>query len=136
MRNGVHLSTAIATALVAAAATTAAPTASARAMEEITVLAPHEVTVGRTYSGIPIKQITVQSRVGYGDLNLTTLTDAHKLRQRIRDAARVSCREIPVDVPVQGSSDRECIADAVDGAMTQANAVIASARARDAARYG
>jgi len=98
--------------------------AAAQPIEELTVTAAREVTVGKTSTGVPIKEITVQSRVSYGDLNLTTDEGVQTLEARIQDAATSSCKDIVVQFPVQGSSDKECIRRAVKEAMVQAQAAI------------
>ena len=110
------------------AALLASLSVSAQQVEELTVRAAREVTVGKTSTGVPITEITVESRVSFGDLNLTTDEGVRELESRIRDAAASSCRDIVVQFPVQGSSDAECIRRAVKGAMTEARQFIEAQR--------
>jgi len=128
MRNGLPIPAALVTVLLATAGLVVALPATAKPMEEIIVGAPHKAAVGRTTTGIPITQITVRSRVRYGDLDLTTRAGAAALENRIREAARTSCRSIDAQLPLDTSSDGNCIRHAVDGAMLQARAAIAGER--------
>lgn len=128
MRNGLPIPGALVTALLATAGLAVALPATAKPMEEIVVGAPHKTTVGRTTTGIPITQIAVRSRVRYGDLDLTSRAGAAALENRIREAARTSCRSIDAQLPLDRSSDRSCMRHAVDGAMLQARAAIAAER--------
>lgn len=128
MRNGLPIPGALVTALLATAGLAVALPATAKPMEEIVVGAPHKTTVGRTTTGIPITQIAVRSRVRYGDLDLTSRAGAAALENRIREAARTSCRSIDAQLPLDRSSDRSCMRHAVDGAMLQARAAMAAER--------
>ena len=98
-------------------------------LEVVTVEAAREATVGRTSTGVPIKEITIKSKVSYADLDLTTATGALSLENRIRETATSSCKEIKVDYPAAGSTDATCIKNAVDGAMVQARKAIDAKRA-------
>jgi UrcA family protein len=122
------LRTAIGSALLVAGLGLVSYSALTQPMEEVTVKAAREVTVGRTSTGVPIKEISIESTVNYADLDLTTDADAAELGKRIRDAATSSCKDIFVQFPVQGSTDKSCIKKAVDGAMVQAKAAIDAQR--------
>lgn len=112
------------TVLIGAALAGICAASLAQPVEEITVTAAREVTIGKTSAGVPIKEITVQSRVSFSDLNLTTDEGVKTLEARIRDAATSSCKDIIVQFPVQGSSDAECARRAVKDAMVQARQAI------------
>jgi UrcA family protein len=116
--------------LIAAGCTLAVAAAVAQPMEIVTVEAAQVITVGRSgTTGAPIKEITIKSQVSYADLDLTTDAGAKELEKRIRDTASSTCNDIRVDFPADGSTVAKCIKDAVDGAMAQANTVIAAKRA-------
>jgi UrcA family protein len=97
-------------------------------MEEITVEAARVVDVGQTPHGMPVREITIRSKVGYADLDLTTDTGARTLETRIRQAANSACQEMNVKFPVAGSGEEACVNEAVKGAMAQATKVIEAAR--------
>ena len=101
----------------------------AQAMEVVTVEAVREIVVGKSPIGAPIKELTIRSRVSYADLDLTTATGAATLEKRVRDAAASSCKEIKVDVPVEGWTIDRCIREAAEDAMVQVNKAIADAKA-------
>ena len=101
----------------------------AQGTEEVVVEAIREVTVDRTSSGVPIKEVTIRQHVSYADLDLTTPAGVSALEERIRETAKSSCRELdqkyPVTVPGPGKG---CLEDAIDGAMTEARKAIDAAK--------
>lgn len=123
------LRSAVSTALLATTLAIASYSALSQPVEEITVTAAREVTVGRTSTGIPIKEISIESRVSYADLDLTTDSGVTVLQERVKDAATSACKDIVVRFPVQGSTDKTCIKHAVDDAMAQIKAAVDSQRA-------
>jgi UrcA family protein len=100
----------------------------AQPMEVVTVEAARATTVGQTMHGVPIDEITIRSRVGYADLDLTTASGALELENRIRSTAEASCKKIDVQFPAEGSSEAACIKNAVDAAMVEARKVIDAKR--------
>ena len=101
----------------------------AQQVEEITIIAPHEIhrkTIGRTAIGAPIEQISLSHRVGYNDLNLTTNDGLAALRQRVADEAKLACDELDQLYPLDKDRDknRKCVADATADAQAQINAAI------------
>ena len=102
----------------------------AQAMEVVTVEAVREIVVGKSPIGAPIKELTIRSRVSYADLDLATAAGAATLEKRVKDAAASSCKEIKVDVPVQGWTVDRCIKEATDDAMVQVNKAVADAKAK------
>jgi UrcA family protein len=117
--------------LLAAAAgcTLASQGVYAQAMEVVTVEAVREIVVGRSAIGAPIKELTIRSRVSYADLDLTPATGAATLEQRVKDTAASSCKEIKVDVPVEGWTMDRCVREATDDAMVQVAKAIEAAKA-------
>ena len=114
---------------VAAGCTLVSQGVYAQAMEVVTVEAVREIVIGKSPIGAPIKELTIRSRVSYADLDLTTATGAATLEKRVRDSATSSCKEIKVDVPVEGWTVDRCIREATEGAMVQVNKAVADAKA-------
>jgi UrcA family protein len=114
---------------VAAGCTFATQGVMAQAMEVVTVEAVREIVVGKSPIGAPIKEMTIRSRVSYADLDLTTTAGLDTLTKRIKDTANSTCKEIKVDVPVDGWTVDRCIKEAVDDAMVQVNKAVADAKA-------
>ncbi|MBU6444500.1 MAG: UrcA family protein [Alphaproteobacteria bacterium] len=105
--------------------------ASSQQIEEVTVTAPRQVhqtyVVGRSPStGAPIEVTTISRVVSYADLDLGTPPGAAELRSRIDATAKDLCRELDKLYPME-PKDRSCIKKAADGAMEQADKVIAAA---------
>jgi UrcA family protein len=115
--------------LFMAAGVFAAGAAFAQAMEVVTVEAVREIEIGRSATGAPLKEVSIRSKVSYADLDLTTDAGAKTLEKRIRDIAASSCKEIKVDFPAAGSTVEKCVTEATNGALAQANKVIADAKA-------
>ena len=114
---------------VAAGCTLASQGVYAQAMEVVTVEAVREIVVGKSLIGAPIKELTIRSRVSYADLDLTTAAGVATLENRVKEAAASSCKEIRVDVPVEGWTVDRCIRQATDDAMLQVNKAAADAKA-------
>lgn len=81
--------------------------------------------VAQTRYGVPVREITIVSRVSYAGFDLKTQQGAAELEKRIRAAATSSCKEMDVKFPVEGYGDADCIKHAVEGGMSQANKIIA-----------
>jgi UrcA family protein len=114
---------------VAAGCSLASQGVYAQAMEVVTVEAVREIVVGKSPIGAPIKELTIRSRVSYADLDLTTAEGAATLEKRVKDTAMSSCKEIKVDVPVDGWTIDRCIREATDDAMVQVGKAIEAAKA-------
>jgi UrcA family protein len=111
-----------------------AGSAIAQPMEVVTVEAARSTSVGQSTYGVPIREITIRSRVSYADLDLTSATGALTLENRIKDTAKATCEQIKVDIPAEGSTQEKCVKDAVDGAMKEAHKVIEAKRAAHPAK--
>lgn len=99
---------------------------------EITVVAPREVTrqqVGRSYTGVPIEEISVSYEIPYGDLDLKKTADVDTLRQRITGIAKQACKEVSQLPPynVSARSRQDCIRKSVKTAAKQVDAAVAAA---------
>jgi UrcA family protein len=133
----IQLPSATRLAIVAIAFAMTAPAASAAQIDndqvsQITVQASQKVKtkqVGVSYTGIPIEQIQLTRRVGYGDLDLASSAGKAALDKRIKDTAKAACEQLSTLYPLeQWTTDNQtCIADAIDAAMTQKETILADA---------
>lgn len=114
---------------VATGCTLASQGVYAQAMEVVTVEAVREIVIGKSPIGAPIKELTIRSRVSYADLDLTKAADVATLEQRVKDTAASSCKEIRVDVPIDGWTVERCVREATADAMVQVNKAAADAQA-------
>ncbi len=85
-------------------------------------LVRHEI--GRDSSGVPTELIQLNRRVGYGDLNLTKYSDVTKLKNRISTTARHACKSLAEMYPLVAPNNPDCVKDATEGGMKEAQAVI------------
>ena len=114
--------------IAAASAALGGASAFGQAMEVVTVEAVREIVIGKSPIGAPIKELTIRSRVSYADLDLATAAGAATLEKRVKDTATSSCKEIKVDVPVDGWTIDRCVREATTDAMVQVNKAIADAK--------
>jgi UrcA family protein len=77
--------------------------------------------------GIPTEEVTVSRRVGYSDLNLTTHLGTMALRERVKKAAELACKQIDELYPLERSEAPQCIKDAIAAADRQVDEAIAAA---------
>ena len=129
MKSRKFVSNPVSLSFIAASGAFVAAAAMGQAMEIVTVEAVREVIVGKSSTGVPIKELSVRSSVSYADLDLTTEAGVATLKKRVEDAAKSNCKEIKVDVPVEGSTVEKCIKDALGGAAPQIDKAIAGAKA-------
>ena len=115
-------------ALVAGGCGIAGGFAFAQPMEVVTVEAARSEKVAQTPYGVPVREITITSRVSYADLDLKTEPGVNELDKRIRETAKSTCKEMDVKFPAEGSGEEACVKQAVEGAMAQAHKVIAAKR--------
>ena len=118
--------------VAAAAVLLAVASAAAQDNEQITIVAPHAVQhkqVGRTYTGIPIEQISLSHRVGFSDLDLTKPADVAILKKRVEAAALQGCKELDKLYPLDNlsPSNKSCANSARETAMQQVDAAVAAA---------
>jgi UrcA family protein len=114
--------------IAAAACTLAGAGAYGQAMEVVTVEAVREIIVGKSPIGAPIKELSIRSRVSYSDLDLTTADGAAALEKRVKDTAVSTCKELKVQIPAEGSTEENCVKEALDGAAPQVAAAIEAAK--------
>ena len=129
MKSRKFVSNPVSLLFIAASGAFVAAAAMGQAMEIVTVEAVREVIVGKSSTGVPIKELSVRSSVSYADLDLTTETGVAALKKRVEDTAKSNCKEIKVEVPAEGSTVEKCIKDALGGATPQIDKAIADAKA-------
>lgn len=92
--------------------------------KEVTVVARRAVRLGQTAGGASREEITVQRRVSFADLDLTTPVGAQTLERRIHDAAASACTELDVKVAAKGNGLDVCFKEATDEALTQSRKIV------------
>ena len=110
----------------------AVPAWAAAESEQITVDGPYtvrqEVTKRALSGDIGEMNFSVSQNVGYSDLDLTKQADVEKLRERVKMAAKETCKELdrrfPVSIyiPVTG---RSCARDAARDGLARVGAIAA-----------
>lgn len=85
-------------------------------------------TIGRSSLGTPMERVTVTHRVSYSDLDLTTEAGAAKLKKRVRDTARMACKQLDDLYPTEAKNEQECTRTAIAQASSQVQSAISAAR--------
>jgi len=96
----------------------------AQDIPEVTVEAPHMVTVGPPGHS---SAVSIVYKVGYADLNLATPAGASELQKRVRDSADRACAQLIKLYPETGAAERRCAEEAAKSGLAQANKAIAAA---------
>lgn len=105
----------------------------AQPIEEITVVAPHQLqrkAVGKSTAGAPIEMITLSHRVDYSDLNLLKVEDLGTLRARVAAAAKQGCDELDQLYPFDKKPDEttKCVALATAQAQDEITTAVRSTK--------
>ena len=107
-----------------------APAWAAPESEQITVDGPYTVRQEVTKRGmggeLAEQTLSVSQNVGYSDLDLTKHADVEKLRDRVRTAAKDSCRELDRRFPVSTYipvTSRSCARDAARDGLAKVDAI-------------
>ena len=79
-----------------------------------------ETMIGKTSSGIPIKDVSMGYTVTAKGLDLSTPQGSRAFEARIRDAASAACEELGRRYQNSSTTDQECVTQATDKAMAQA----------------
>jgi UrcA family protein len=110
-----------ASAIALLAATMVSSPASAKSFDEITVQGSRleSVKVGRSYTGIPIEQISLRVRVNTANLNLATPEGLNEAQRRIHAASRSACAQISRIYPLAEPNDKVCTMAAERPALEQ-----------------
>ncbi|MBV8146372.1 MAG: UrcA family protein [Gammaproteobacteria bacterium] len=76
-----------------------------------------------------LPEVSVDYRVRYADLDLSTHSGAVELQKRIKDSAAEACKQLATLYPnsTEGVGKDSCVDGAVNKAMVDANKAIASA---------
>ena len=106
--------------------------------EQVTVDGPYTVqqhVTKRAMQGrMEEETISVSQKVGYSDLDMSRQSDVDKLRDRVRTAAKDSCRELerrfPSAVYIPDKTRFECVRDATSQAMAQVDTLASRSMAR------
>ena len=106
--------------------------------EQVTVDGPytvqHQVTKRAIRGRMEEETMSVSQRVSYADLDMSKQSDVDTLRDRVRTAARDSCRELerrfPSSVYIPDKTRRECVVDTTSQAMAQVETVTSRSLAR------
>ena len=109
----------------------------ARNVEEVDVQAKRALNVnvvGRTSSGVPMADVSLNYDVSVAGLDLASNAGAAELEKRIGDAARAACREIGRQYPDATPTDAECAKAAAGTAMVKARELIALAHTKAASK--
>ncbi len=93
-------------------------------MDEITVQGTRMVTTkvaGKTYSGIPINDISLSYGVIIKGLDLASHAGFMEAEKRVKDVAETACKELGKRYPNGTPSEAECAKTAADKAMIVVN---------------
>ncbi len=102
----------------------------AQDVPEVTVEAKRLLTTKVTEhmeGGVPIQDVSVSYGVRTSDLDLSTHSAAMVLEQRVKDAAKMACKEISRRFPQATPGVSECAKTTAEKAMPQVNQLVASA---------
>jgi len=101
---------------------------------EITVEAPYHrpASAAKPAPGAKeaLPEVSVDYKVHYADLDLSTHSGATQLEQRIRDAATQACQQLATLYPAstEGVGKDSCVESATKKAMSEASQAIAAAQ--------
>ena len=100
---------------------------------EITVEAPYHRPASEAKAAPGSKEllpeVSVDYKVKYADLDLSTHSGAVELQNRVKEAATEACKQLAVLYPssTEGIGKESCVEGAVNKAMVQANKAITAA---------
>ena len=84
--------------------------------------------VGYSTSGVPLEQVTITHRVSYADLDLKTEAGARALKRRVKETARLACKQLDDLYPLEEKNAPECTRETIAKASLQVENAIAAAR--------
>src|SRR5690348_11866581 len=108
-------------------------TATAQSVDQVNVRGqrvPNTKVVGRTSSGIPVEEITLNYDVSVAGIDPASNAGTAELAQRINAAAEAACKEISRRYPDATPGDAECARKAAGNAMVKARELVAAAHSR------
>jgi UrcA family protein len=80
-----------------------------------------ETSVGKSYTGIPIVDVSLGYTVTSKGLDIGTPAGAREFEARVKNAATAACKELGQRYPNSSTSDSECVKKATDQAMARAH---------------
>ncbi len=86
--------------------------------------------IGTSSSGVPTEEVTVTRRVSYSDLDLKTYSGAQTLKQRVKEAAKIACKQIDELYPQEQSDTPNCIKQSVAQADRQVEEALGAAQGK------
>ena len=104
---------------VAVAALTVAGAQAADTMNEVTVTAPAQKTIGRSTTGAPIEEVSASERIQYRATMLETNSGMALLEDKIAQEAKRLCKEVETPGSVPTETEQACVKRAVSGAKQQ-----------------
>jgi len=78
-----------------------------------------EKTAGKTYSGVPIVDVSLTYGVSAKGLDLTSSNGRAEFEKRVSDAAMEACQELGKRYPGSTPTDAQCAKAATEKAMPQ-----------------
>ena len=102
-----------------------AGSALAQTTPEVTVTSTKAVekTVGKTYTGVPIVDVSLSYGVSTKGLDLTSSNGRAEFEKRVSDAATEACQELGKRYPGSTPTDAQCAKAATEKAMAQVHQV-------------
>ena len=90
-------------------------------LQQVRVEATRIVTTdaGRSYAGVPVKNIALSYEVNLDDLDLSTSAGLATAEKRINTAAMAACKEIGSAHPESTPADAQCASAAARGPLAQ-----------------
>ncbi|HJS92449.1 MAG TPA: UrcA family protein [Steroidobacteraceae bacterium] len=86
-----------------------------------------KTAVGHSSLGAPLEQVSITHRVSYSDLDLTTVVGATELKQRVKEAAKMACKQLDDLYPLEAKNVNECTRTAIAQASSQVDSAISGA---------
>ena len=121
---------AAATAVGALAVSNPSAAADPDKLQQVRVETSRIVTTeaGKSYTGLPMSNVSLTYEVSLDDLNLATAAGAATAEKRIQTAAAAACDEIEKAHPSGSLSNAECAKKAAAGPLTKVRAAVAAAQ--------
>jgi len=101
----------------------------AQNIEEVTVQGTRMVTakvVGRTYSGVPIEDVSLSYGVSIAGLDLASPAGFMEAEKRVNEVAEAACKDLVKRYPSGTPSEAECTKAAAGKAMVKVNELAAA----------
>lgn len=83
--------------------------------------------IATTDIGVPTEEVTITRRISYSDLDLTKYSGTTALKQRVKEAAQLACKQLDELYPLEESESPRCVKEAIASADHQVEEAIAAA---------